>query len=647
MKKLLRVLVVAALLIAIAIPCLADGPASTDPSADPTPVPKCQSCKYDNGVVTKDPTCTEKGEKTFTCNVCGNKYTSEIPANGHKWGEWKDVPGKAVTCGKDGQQERECSVCHHKETRTVEATGKHAEGVPTNQMQAPTCYKDGWKGLTKCPVCHTVLTSEVIPATGNHEYEEKRVDPTCGKDGYTTLICKTPGCNHEKEGSRKVIKATGNHNVEGATEIIVSEATCDQPKVVYQVCKVCKQKIEKKVGTKLGHNLVWTTTTPATCTEKGLKTGVCQRCDYTTTREIDALKHKPGTAEILSQATCTENSIGGIKCTRCKEVIDQWENKDTKLNHDEEVTIVEPTCDKEGTATTTCKRCKAVLKTETLKKLPHTYEWKVTKEPANKCDTTEETEICKVCGAKGKTRVIKGAAHEWSTAPIVAKQPTCTEKGVKAIACKVCGTVKEGAQTEEIPALGHKPGEYTQTKAPTCTEKGEEVSKCTVCNAVVDTREVAAKGHIAGEWITVRQPSASQNGKMIQKCTVCGAQIGKKYIRATGTADTAVKTVAYVAGTEVANYAKIDLTVDATTELDLVSANGTKVGKLVVEVKEGKVTVKYELSAVPADAFLTFVTEAPSKDIHAEKEFEFEKAISVADELAGAAAAYIYVEIEY
>lgn len=647
MKKLLRVLVVAALLIAIAIPCLADGPASTDPSADPTPVPKCQSCKYDNGVVTKNPTCTEKGEKTFTCTVCGNKYTSEIPANGHKWGEWKDVPGKEVTCGKDGQQERECSVCHEKEKRTVEATGKHANGVPTNQMQAPTCYKDGWKGLTKCPVCHTVLTSEVIPATGNHEYEEETVEPTCGKDGYTTLICKTPGCNHEKEGSRKVIKATGNHNVEGATEIIVSEATCDQPKVVYQVCNVCKQKIEKKVGTKLGHNLVWTTTTPATCTEKGLKTGVCQRCGYTTTREIPALEHKPGTAEILSQATCTENSIGGIKCTRCKEVIQQWENENTALDHDREVTIVEPTCDKEGTATTTCKRCKAVLKTETLKKLPHTYEWKVTKEPANKCDTTEETEICKVCGAKGKTRVIKGAAHQWSTEPIVAKQPTCTEKGVKAIACKVCGTVKEGAQTEEIPALGHKPGEYTQTKAPTCTEKGEEVSKCTVCNAVVDTREIAAKGHVAGEWITVRQPSASQNGKMIQKCTVCGAQIGKKYIRANGSADTAAKTVAYVAGTEVANYAKIDLTVDATTELDLVSANGTKVGKLVVEVKEGKVTVKYKLSAVPADAFLTFVAEAPAKDIHAEKEFEFEKAISVADELAGAAAAYIYVEIEY
>ena len=187
------------------------------------------------------------------------------------------------------------------------------------------------------------------------------------------------------------------------------------------------------------------------------------------------------------------------------------------------------------------------------------------------------------------------------------KEPTCTEAGQKAVACTKCGTVKEGAEVEEIEALGHE----------------------------------------AGEWITVRQPSATQTGKMIQKCTRCGVQLGKKYIRANGTVDTTAKTVAYVAGAEVANYAKIDLTVDGTTELDLVSANGTKVGKLVVEVKEGKVTVKYELSAVPADAFLTFVAEAPSKDIHAEKEFEFEKAISVADELAGAAAAYIYVEIEY
>ena len=642
MKKLLRVLVIAALLVAIAIPCLA--------TADECPAGGEHHMVL-NTQSSVAATCTKDGKTVYSCDKCyKHDVETVVPATGHKWGAW--TVSKPVTCGTDGEETRACqnAGCTESETKVIAATGKHTPvdanaSYPQNTVPA-TCAKDGYVVLTRCSVCQEILSTKTLPATGNHDYsKEKTVDPTCAKDGYTTKVCSV--CDKEQDGSRKVIKATGNHTLTGDT-FVESEATCDSAKVVYQYCSVCKGKITRTEGKPLAHNWsAWTVVTAATCTEKGEKVRTCARCNKEETAEIKALGHKEGKPEMLAKATCTEDELDGIKCTRCHEVISQWTWKGSALGHKEKLVIVEATCSTEGSVTTVCERCNETLKTEVVKKLPHTYEWKVTKEGATKCDDSEESEICKVCGAKGETRVIKGAAHEWSTEPIVAKQPTCTEKGVKAIACKVCGTVKEGAKTEEIPALGHKPGEFEVTKAPTCTEKGEEVSKCTVCNAVVDTREVAAKGHVAGEWITVRQPSATQTGKMIQKCTVCGAQIGKKYIRANGTADTAAKTVAYVAGAEVANYAKIDLTVDATTELDLVSANGTKVGKLVVEVKEGKVTVKYELSAVPADAFLTFVAEAPAKDIHAEKEFEFEKAISVADELAGAAAAYIYVEIEY
>ena len=38
--------------------------------------------------VTKEPTCTEKGEKTFTCTRDGSTYTEEIPALGHALGGW-------------------------------------------------------------------------------------------------------------------------------------------------------------------------------------------------------------------------------------------------------------------------------------------------------------------------------------------------------------------------------------------------------------------------------------------------------------------------------------------------------------------------------------------------------------------------------
>ncbi len=37
---------------------------------------------WDEGSITKEPTATEKGEKTYNCTVCGHKKTEEIPATG-------------------------------------------------------------------------------------------------------------------------------------------------------------------------------------------------------------------------------------------------------------------------------------------------------------------------------------------------------------------------------------------------------------------------------------------------------------------------------------------------------------------------------------------------------------------------------------
>lgn len=594
MKKILRVLVVAALLIAIAIPCLA-----------------AETCDHNWTKVESPSTCKVEGKVTYTCSKCGTSYEEPIAKKAHTWGAWVEVD--KATCKDQGKEERECTVCGDKEEKIIATTGKHtpvaADPSYTQNNVPASCYKDGYVVKTRCSVCSAILTKETIPATGNHEYAKYTKQPTCGEDGYTTLVCTTPGCNHEKEGSRQPIKATGKHTLTG-DKYIVSEATCEKAKVVYQVCSVCKQKVEKTEGSKLGHNLTWTTVTEATCTEKGSKTAKCERCDYTETKEIAALGHKKSSkAEILTPAACGKGSVGGFKCTRCGEVLESWTNTADALTHVEKTTVVEPTCTAEGTATTVCERCGATLKTVTLEKLDHDFEWKAVKE-GKPCEDYEETETCKVCGATGKTRTVKASKeHKFPAAATVIKAATCTEDGLKGIACSVCGAVKEGTTTEKIPATGHTPG----------------------------------------EWELVRKPSATQDGKKIQKCTVCGVQLGKKYIPATGSTSTKTsgKTIAFVKGEEVADYAKIDLSKDAITELDLVDAKGAKVGKLVVEVKEGTVTVKYELSAVPTEAFLTFVNEAPSKDITAEKAYEFEKAISVADELAGAAAAYIYVKIEF
>ena len=604
MKKLLRVLVVAALLVAIAIPCLASD--TTTPATTPDP---CAAGHKWVMSIKKEATCKEAGLKANKCSVCGQWEvggSTEPIAKHQEHDKPYILESQDATCVAPGYIKYKCDVCERtwKKDLPIDPKAHPADKIVTGltkKYEAPDCQHKDYTATTKCTACNTWL-DKVYGEAGPHNWmlDTTSEPATCTHEGKTGMKCQVPGC---KEWMDVTVVPKKDHT-KGEYRL-VSEATCTKPAVYDFWCRDCKEYMGQfEAGKKAAHTSgKGYVKTPATCTTKGVKAWDCTVCGAEAfyTEEIPALNHK-----------------------------------------NTEIVNVKPTCTEDGAIIKKCKDCGKELEKSVVPATGH--KWSEYTKPAKDCIPGEKGLKCLNCGETKDVTVVKATkdhvAGEWK----VTKAPTCTEKGEEAKSCTVCSKVLE---TREVAAKGHTAGEYTQTKAPTCTEKGEEVSKCTVCNAVVDTREVAAKGHTAGEWITVRQPSASQNGKMIQKCTVCGAQIGKKYIRANGSADTAVKTVAHVAGTEVANYAKIDLTVDATTELDLVSANGTKVGKLVVEVKEGKVTVKYELSAVPADAFLTFVAEAPSKDIHAEKEFEFEKAISVADELAGAAAAYIYVEIEY
>ena len=561
MKKLLRVLVIAALLVAIAIPCLASGTETTAPHVH----------DFEGWTVVQPSTCIAEGKMTRVCKADGcnlpdNTETKIIAKKDHTWGD--PEVGTPATCTKEGEMIQKCKTEGCTATKKAGTIPMVAHKfVKKHLEQAPKCGVDGWTSEEYCSTCNKRYDYVTVPATDkDHDWERVTVNSKtpCSVPSYTVLKCKT--CGKVDESSKKNEELVP-HTPSDKT-YLETEATCTAPEMRYANCTVCGARLKATANNDkpaLGHDWAdWKVVEAATCTKKGKSQETCSRCHEVRYGELPVVAHEWVDYKVVTPATCTEK----------------------------------------GKAQETCKVGGEVRFGE-IAALDHDYEWGETKK-VDKCHDGEMQLICKNCKDVKQTEVIKGGEHEWSTEPIVAKKPTCTEKGVKAIACKNCGEIKEGSATEEIPALGHK----------------------------------------AGEWVTVRQPSASQEGKMIQKCTVCGTQLGKKYIRATGTT-TAAKTVAYVAGTEVANYAKIDLTVDATTELDLVSANGTKVGKLVVEVKEGKVTVKYELSAVPADAFLTFVAEAPSKDIHAEKEFEFEKAISVADELAGAAAAYIYVEIEY
>ena len=53
---------------------------------------------------------------------------------------------------------------------------------------------------------------------------------------------------------------------------------------------------------------------------------------------------------------------------------------------------------------------------------------------------------------------------------------------------------------EKLPALGHVPGAWTETRAATCTADGERRQYCETCGETLSVETVTAYGHSAGEW---------------------------------------------------------------------------------------------------------------------------------------------------
>lgn len=120
----------------------------------------CTVCNYekpagqhtwDEGKVTTEPTCTEKGVKTFTCSVCKQTRTEDVDALGHDWGEWAKED--------DTNHKR---VCKRDATHTETEAHTWDVGVVTKE---PTETEEGVKTYT-CSVCKGTKTEAVPVVSG-------------------------------------------------------------------------------------------------------------------------------------------------------------------------------------------------------------------------------------------------------------------------------------------------------------------------------------------------------------------------------------------------------------------------------------------------------------------------------------------------
>ena len=373
---------------------------------------------YTIETITKNPTCTEAGEKTLSCN-CGQYITEVIPAAGHSF--------------VDGV----CSVCQAEDPTGCTHSNK------TEHVVAPTCTTKGYTSYT-CDDCNTVIKGEEIPATGHTEVVDAAVDPTCTETGLTAgSHCSA--CNKIFVAQEVVAKIAHNYG-DGETCTVCGTAKPAEGTQVHSFTDNGDTDPEgfftisgnlRGDGTlKLQSSAGSISFTPAadgkvTIHFIGATSLKVNGVEYDNVKEVDGIKTltfavKEGTSYEITKGS-GEALVSYIEYTPGD--FSDLEDPHTHIyvngvcacgkvdpdyvaphEHTYVLVVTAPTCTSKGYTTYTCSGCSDV---------------KIDDETA-------------------------ALGHNWGEGSVT-KAPSCSEKGVKTFECSTCHATK----TEDVAALGH------------------------------------------------------------------------------------------------------------------------------------------------------------------------------------------------
>ena len=274
------------------------------------PIPATGEHTWDAGVETTAPTCTAAGVKTFTCTVCDETKTEEIPALNHDF--------------------------------SVEVTPE----VPA------TCTADGATAVMQCSRCTEQQGGDPIPSTGHTVTTWELVEkPTCSTEGKETGVCDVCGETVEQAIPIDPVAHAFDDGVE-------TPATCEVDGKVVYTCQLCGETQEVVIPAP-GH--AWDAgveTIAPGCETEGVKLYTCTACGLQAIEVIPALGHKPDAGKVTKEPTCTENGVKTYTCTVCGKHLDEAIPAE---GHDwgEWVTLRQATEEQNGEQERTCQVCGA------------------------------------------------------------------------------------------------------------------------------------------------------------------------------------------------------------------------------------------------------------------------------------------------
>ena len=456
-----------------------------------SPQVSVHDCKkhWNTGKVTKKPTCTEPGEKTFTCSICKSTKKESVPATGHNYASvW--TTDRPATCEKTGTESRHCqneNCTATTEQRSIAALG---HSWKDNKDGTATCTRDG------CTKTH------------KHKWDSGEIttEPTCTAKGERTYHC-----TYEENGictatKTEPVKALGHKYVIAEAE--TEAPTCENDGVLHYKCESCSAtKTEKDTeNLALGHDWKDNRNGTATCSREG--------CGKKHTHDLDS-----GTTTVAP--TCTATGEKEYCCTYTNCPYKKTESlKATGHKNKETRKYKKPTCQAEGyTGDIYCKDCGILISSgKVTKKYDHDWDrGTVTKEATCK-EEGSVTYRCENCD-ETETISIKKTAHNYKI--MEQKDATCTENGYLISACQTCNDKKK----EEIVAKGHSKG-IRNKKTATCKAEGYTGDTyCRICKTLLEEGKILPKlEHQWNDGTVTKRATYETAGELTYRCRKCAAK---------------------------------------------------------------------------------------------------------------------------
>ena len=419
---------------------------------------------WDQGEIITEATCTEEGEKKFTCSICGDEKTEKVSATGHQHTEirnkkeatcketgysgdtWCKDCGKKIlsgqtiaktenhswdagkvttkaTCTEEGEKTFTCSICGDEKTEKVSATG-HQHTEIRNKKEA-TCKEEGYSGDTWCKDCgKKILSGQAIAKTEDHSWNQGEItkEPTCKEEGEKTFTCSI--CGNTKT---EKVSTTDHQHMEIRNQ---KNPTCKEAGYSGDTyCADCGVKISsgKTIAKTKNHN--WdggVITTEPTCTERGEKTFTCTICGNTNTKKVNATGHSYGAYKVVKEPTNKRKGLKSKTCSVCGKIVYEAIPKTNFSPTDSSETNPDPN---PQTSQKTTRKIKLNRRKLTLKK-GKSFRLKVTLTPADSQDKITYKTSNKKIATVSKTGKIKAKKKGKVKITVISgkKKAVCTVK---------------------------------------------------------------------------------------------------------------------------------------------------------------------------------------------------------------------------